>query len=94
MKETLRQFVKTTGEEFEFSQHPFFVALNGGSMTLNQFIDTQRQFYHAVEYFSRPMAIVAARVPHTAQRLELMRNVWEEHGEGEGSASHGATFSP
>lgn len=73
--------------------NPYFVALDDGTFSKDDFLETQIQFYFAVIFFSRPMAAVAAKIPDAALRLEVVRNVWEEHGEGNASIAHGATFS-
>jgi pyrroloquinoline-quinone synthase len=38
------------------------------------------------------MSILAAKIPSAKQRIEIIRNVWEEHGEGKLSDGHGNTF--
>ena len=38
------------------------------------------------------MAILAAKIPTPALRLEIVRNVWEEHGEGNLEKIHRNTF--
>lgn len=72
--------------------NPYFAALEDGSFSRDDFLETQIQFYFAVVFFSRPMAAVAAKIPSADQRLEIVRNVWEEHGEGNASLAHGTTF--
>lgn len=74
------------------ADNPYFVALRDGSLTKDDFVETQIQFFFAVVFFSRPMSAVAARIPDPAQRVEILRNVWEEHGEGNSSLMHGETF--
>lgn len=71
--------------------HPYFESL-ATTMERAAFIETQRQFGFAVDYFSRPMAVLASRLPGPAQRIGILHNVWEEHGEGDLSLGHGATF--
>ncbi|MCA8970431.1 MAG: iron-containing redox enzyme family protein [Planctomycetes bacterium] len=58
----------------------------------DDFLETQIQFYYAVVFFSRPMAVLAAKIPSAELRTEVLRNVWEEHGEADPSHRHGATF--
>ncbi len=70
----------------------YFTSLEDGSFDRDDFIETQIQFYFAVDFFSRPMAAVAAKIPSAQQRLEIVRNVWEEHGEGDATLVHGRTF--
>lgn len=72
--------------------NPYFEALRSGAFERADFVETQVQFYFAVVFFSRPMAAVAAKIPQAARRLEVLRNVWEEHGEGDAGLTHGATF--
>lgn len=72
--------------------NPYLAALADGSLAREDFIETQVQFYYAVVFFSRPMAVLAAKIPSSALRIEVLRNVWEEHGEGDLAARHGSTF--
>lgn len=58
----------------------YFTALREGSLTRADFIRSQRQFFHAVRFFSRPMAALMARLPDSASRQTLMHNLAEEHG--------------
>jgi pyrroloquinoline-quinone synthase len=72
--------------------NPYFVALGDGNFDKVDFLHTQAQFFFAVRDFSRPMSVLAARIPTNKQRVEILRNVWEEHGEGSLSHSHRQTF--
>ncbi|HLL05965.1 MAG TPA: iron-containing redox enzyme family protein [Myxococcaceae bacterium] len=73
-------------------ENPYLRALDDGSFERADFIETQIQFLHAVVYFSRPMAVLAARLPRAEQRLSLLDNVHDEHGGGELAGSHERTF--
>ena len=70
----------------------YFSALAGGGMSRSQFVETQRQFYHAVVYFSRPMGLLFSRMPGYGARWVLIKNASEEHGDGDPSLTHGSTF--
>lgn len=72
--------------------NPYFRALRDGRFSRDDFVETQVQFFYAVVFFSRPMAAVAAKIPNAKMRVEVLRNVWEEHGEGDASRMHGETF--
>lgn len=72
--------------------NPYFVSLRDGTFDKDDFVETQIQFYFAVVFFNRPMAAVAAKIPTAKLRLEVIRNVWEEHGEGDPSLMHEETF--
>lgn len=73
-------------------RNPYFQGLRDGSFAKADFVETQIQFFFAVIFFGRPMAIVAAKIPSGRQRLEILRNVWEEHGEGDVRGFHESTF--
>jgi len=79
-------------EATDHPSNPYLVALADGSLNLEDFTETQIQFYYAVVFFNRPMAACAAKIPSTKLRREILRNVWEEHGEGEDEEAHGETF--
>ena len=74
------------------TKNPFFIALRDGSLTLEQFRLSQEQFYFAVEFFPRPMAALVGRIPEPALRLDILRNLVEEHGEFNESHFHKTTF--
>ncbi len=78
--------------ETDHGSNAYFAALRDGSFEREDFVETQIQFYYAVVFFSRPMAAVAAKIPSPRMRVEVLRNVWEEHGEGERGDQHGSTF--
>jgi pyrroloquinoline-quinone synthase len=73
--------------------NPYLRALREGAFAKDDFVETQIQFYYAVVFFSRPMAVLAAKIPSSRVRTEILRNVWEEHGEGVAEKRHGATFT-
>ena len=72
--------------------NPYLVALQSGSMSLEQFRLTQEQFFFAVSFFSRPMSALVGRIPDPKQRLDILHNVVEEHGEFDENAFHHTTF--
>ncbi len=78
--------------ETPFRDNAYFAALRNGAFDRQDFIETQIQFYFAVAFFGRPMAAVAAKIPSAKLRVEILRNVWEEHGEGDSGITHGSTF--
>ena len=78
--------------ELNYKNNPYFQSLADGTFDKDDFIETQIQFYFAVTFFSRPMAALAAKIPLPHMRLEVVRNVWEEHGEGNLKKAHAHTF--
>jgi pyrroloquinoline-quinone synthase len=72
--------------------NPYLEALTDGAMTLECFRRTQEQFFFAVTFFPRPMAALVGRIPDPRQRLDILHNLVEEHGEFEEKCFHHTTF--
>ena len=71
--------------DFLLIRHPllsqgYFSNLQAGKMERASFINSQRQFYHAVTFFSRAMAALVARLSNSASCQVLVHNLAEEHG--------------
>lgn len=73
-------------------RNPYLEALSDGSMTPECFRRTQEQFFFAVTFFPRPMAALVGRLPDPRQRLDILHNLVEEHGEFQEQAFHHTTF--
>jgi hypothetical protein len=52
----------------------------------------QAQFFFAVDYFSRPMAALIARLPLHKDRIDIIHNIVEEHGDFCSERYHANTF--
>ena len=72
--------------------NPYLQDLVDGTMSLDVFRRTQQQFFFAVTFFPRPMAALVGRLPDPRQRLDILRNVVEEHGDFDEAAFHHTTF--
>jgi pyrroloquinoline quinone (PQQ) biosynthesis protein C len=88
----LRDLVREILAESDHMNLPFLKALRDGTMSHEEFIETQVQFYSAVAFFASPMAVLAARIHDESLREGILRNVAEEGGEGDITKSHRATF--
>lgn len=88
----LSTFIDYVLEDCGYRKNPYFKAVKDGSFTKEDFLETQIQFFFAVIFFSRPMAALSAKIPTADLRVEIVRNVWEEHGEGDPLKVHGTTF--
>jgi pyrroloquinoline-quinone synthase len=62
------------------------------TMNKELFKHVQSQFFFAVDYFSRPMAAVIARLPLHKDRIDILHNMVEEHGDFEVESYHSNTF--
>lgn len=89
MEQMIQQIIRETNP----AANPYFISLEDKSFDFEDFIETQIQFYFAVVFFSRPMCTLAAKIPETKLRVEVIRNAWEEHGEGDPNNIHGHTFT-
>lgn len=89
---TLNELIEKVLAETDYFNNPYFVNLREKTFEKKDFVETQAQFFYAVIFFSRPMAALAAKIPTPELRLEVLRNVWEEHGEGTLAHGHGTTF--
>ncbi len=70
----------------------YVTALESGELERDDFVESQTQFLFAVVFFSRPMAVLAGRLPRPEMRLALLDNVLDEHGHGNPSLTHERTF--
>ncbi len=79
-------------ERIDIFKNPYFEQLRDGRMTLEQFRRSQDQFYFAVVFFPRPMAALAGRIPDARDRLDILHNLLEEHGDMNVDRFHATTF--
>lgn len=79
-------------ERINILHNPYLEALRDGSMTLECFRRTQEQFFFAVTFFPRPMAALVGRIRDPRQRLDILHNLVEEHGEFQEQFFHHTTF--
>ena len=81
-----------TLEQSGLSRNPYLQSLQDGSMSLDGFRRSQEQFFYAVSFFPRPMAALVGRIPNPKQRLDILHNLVEEHGEFQEDRFHHTTF--
>ena len=70
----------------------YFSRLLDGSMSFELFKSSQANFYSAVFYFSRPMFLLCSRMENYADRLIILENIQDEHGNGDIKDSNGETY--
>src|SRR5690349_63304 len=79
-------------KRIDILHNSYLTALTDGSMTRECFRRTQEQFFYAVTFFPRPMAALVGRIPDPRQRLDILHNLVEEHGEFQEQRFHHTTF--
>lgn len=83
----------TTATTARILDNPYIRALQDGGLGLDDFRRTQEQFYFAVAFYPRPLAALAARLSEPEDRVGLLQNLVEEHGDFDPRAFHQATFA-
>lgn len=83
----------TTLTQSGMLRNPYIAGLRDGTLGLAEFRRSQEQFYFAVAFYPRPMAALAARLPEPEDRVGLIQNLVEEHGDFDPRAFHQATFA-
>lgn len=86
------EFAEQVIRELGVLDNPYLKVLREGAMDLAAFRRTQEQFFFAVSFFPRPMAALVGRIPDPKARLDILRNLVEEHGEFREEAFHHTTF--
>jgi len=79
-------------QKYNILENPYFMALKDGSMSRDAFIHSQEQFYFAVVFFPQPMASLIARIHEPQARINILKNLVEEHGEFQNETFHETTF--
>jgi pyrroloquinoline-quinone synthase len=72
--------------------NPYLSALSHKTMSKDDFIETQVQFFFAVKHFHHPMNTLANRIPENRNRALVLQNVEDELGNGDELRSHENTF--
>jgi len=73
-------------------EHPFLKRIALAQLTYTQLQLFVKEYAHYCAYFPRFLAAAAANIPDDATRLPIIKNLWEEHGEGQLATSHRVLF--
>lgn len=88
----ITELADTALRQVDILRNPYFSSLQDGSMSLEHFRQSQEQFFFAVTFFPRPMAALVGRIADPRLRLDILRNLVEEHGEFREQQFHHSTF--
>ena len=61
-------------------------------MDKERFKETQIGILDAVEFFSKPMFVISSKLDSYEDRYYIIRNILDEHGNGQIEKAHGNTF--
>lgn len=92
MSQSLQSCIQETLSLNNYRLNPYFTSLQNQTFDRDDFIETQIQFLFAVVFFSRPMSALAGKIPTASMRLQIVKNIFEEHGEGDPKLFHQNTF--
>ena len=85
-------FISCLKQKTPIEENKYFLDLIKKKITFKKFKETQVCFYDAVIFFTKPMFIIASKLNSYEQRLIILDNIMDEHGDGELSQTHGETF--
>ena len=88
----MKNFISEIIKSSPIHRQPFFLSLLNGTMDKERFKETQIGILDAVEFFSRPMFIISSKLDSYEDRYCIIRNILDEHGNGEIGNAHGNTF--
>lgn len=83
---------RRTLQESGILKNPYLEALRNNTLTLEEFRGSQERFYFAVSFFPRPLAALLSRLSDPKDRLDILHNLVEEHGEFSEPGFHQNTF--
>lgn len=76
----------------DFKNNPYFIHLLAGDFEKADFIETQIQLYFVTHFLVRPLGALVGKIPECPTRLNIIENLYEEHGEGFVDEFHKNTF--
>ena len=85
-------FISAIIKNSPIEDQPYFRSLLNQTMDKEQFIKSQVSILDAVEFFSRPMLMISSRLNTYEDRMVIIRNILDEHGNGELAKNHGKTY--
>ena len=88
----MKNFISELINASPIYRQPFFISLLNGTMDKERFKETQIGILDAVEFFSRPMFIISSKLDSYEDRYCIIKNILDEHGNGEIKKAHGNTF--
>ena len=88
----MKEFILRLKQKTPISKNYYFSKLINDELTLEEFQKSQLKFIDAVLSFTKPMFIISSKLESYEERLSILENILEEHGNGDIAKSHGKTF--
>jgi len=74
-------------------KHPFFKRLNSGELSKQQIQMFAIDYYFYCQCFPQLLGYAAAKIVDDETRMPIIKNLWEEHGEGDIRKSHRVLYT-
>ena len=90
-----REYLESLEEEIRLHpalNHPFLKKFSSGKLTLDRIRIFARQYYLYSRWFTMYVSAVIANMPDERPRAHLIKNLYEEYGEGKPECAHPAIF--
>jgi len=86
------KYINKLKENTSIKDQPYFRLLNQDRMSFETFKYSQVNFYKSVLKFSKPLFVLCSRIDNYEDRLKILENILDEHGNGNLKDTHGNTY--
>ena len=86
------KYINKLKENTSIKDQPYFRLLNQDQMSFETFKYSQVNFYKSVLKFSKPLFVLCSRIDNYEDRLKILENILDEHGNGNLKDTHGNTY--
>ena len=86
------KYINKLKENTSIKDQPYFRLLNQDRMSFETFKYSQVNFYKSVLKFSKPLFVLCSRIDNYEDRLKILENIFDEHGNGNLKDTHGNTY--
>ena len=85
-------FIQNLKKRTPIDKQLYFDLLKNNKMSFETFKESQTNFYGAVLNFSKPLFLLCSRMDSYIDRLKILENIFDEHGNGDPYKTHGYTY--
>ena len=86
------KYINKLKENTSIKDQLYFRLLNQDRMSFETFKYSQVNFYKSVLKFSKPLFVLCSRIDNYEDRLKILENIFDEHGNGNLKDTHGNTY--
>ena len=85
-------YIKNLKENTPIKDQLYFSLLKQNKMSFETFKYSQVNFYKSVLKFSKPLFVLCSRINNYEDRMKVLENIIDEHGNGNLKNTHGNTY--